>query len=91
MPENRRYNRDETFGNDDLGPLTNGTAVTPNDNVDLAEVSRAILCGTAGNVKVTFISGDVLTMECDAKLMYPISVKRIWSTGTTAGNIVSFR
>lgn len=76
-------------------PASNGVAVTPSDSVDLANVSRGLLIGTAGNVQVTFVGQSnipgtttVLT-GLSAGSVYPFRVTRVWSTNTTAGSIVS--
>jgi hypothetical protein len=72
------------------GPATDAEAVTPNDGADITDVSRGLYVGTTGNVKVTMSSGDVVTFNSMAAgIIHPIRVKRVWSTGTTAGNIVA--
>lgn len=55
--------------------------VTPNDSTDLADASRTIYITTGGNVKLTTIGGDTITINLD-KGWHPIRASRIWSTGT---------
>ena len=67
-------------------PVTNIAAVTPSDTVDLVSVTRALLVGTAGNVKVTMLGGQTVTIPV-AQGWNPVCVTRIWATNTTASNI----
>lgn len=71
-------------------PADNGTVITPSDSTDLAYVSRAIVLGTAGALKVTFLGGNVTTLPAQAAgYLWPIRVSRVWATGTTATDIVN--
>jgi hypothetical protein len=70
-------------------PAANGKSVTPDDNTDLLVASRSIYIGNAGNLKVTFIDGNIETFVNLAVGWHPIGVARIWATGTTANNIIS--
>lgn len=71
-----------------LGPIENGFSVTPNDGADLAQTTRAIWVGGAGNIKITTRGGDAITLVgVPAGTMLPIRASRIWSTGTTATSI----
>lgn len=73
------------------GPFTASSAVTPNDDADIAMISRGILVGVSGSVQVTMESGDVITIPTlVAGVVHPIRVKRVHATGTTATGIVSF-
>jgi len=64
-------------------------SVTPSDSVNLANPS-VIYVGTAGAVKVTTTQGDAVTFNGaqDGQVL-PVSVIRVWSTGTTATNILA--
>ena len=45
--------------------------------------------GTAGNVQITDANGEkVLFIGCTAGTIYPIACTQIWSTNTSASNIV---
>lgn len=70
-------------------PATDGEAVTPSDTLDLSKVSRALYVGTGGTLKVTLASGTDLTFGAIAAGWHPLRVSRVWSTGTTASDIVA--
>jgi hypothetical protein len=72
-------------------PARNAAAVTPNDSTDLTNSSRNIYVGTSGNLTVTMLDmadGTSVTLPNAPVGYHPLEVKRIWSTGTTASNIV---
>lgn len=69
-------------------PVANLANVTPSDGTDLAVFSRAIYVGTAGAVKLTTVGGQDITTPTLAVGWHPIRASRIWSTGTTASNIM---
>lgn len=71
-------------GNTDSGFLVN---ITPSDSTDLTDALRMLIVGVGGDVKITDtrdVTG-VFTLEAGN---YPIRVKRVWSTGTTATGLV---
>jgi hypothetical protein len=70
----------------------NAAVVTPDDDTDLAEVTRGVFVGGAGNLNVNMAgTGTSLTITgIAAGTFLPISVARIRSTSTTATNIVAF-
>ncbi len=71
------------------GPASSGFAVTPNDDADLGEATRALFVGTGGMLTVTMVSGAILTFDAVAdSALLPLRVSRIHQTGTTAGNII---
>ena len=71
-------------------PAVGAAEVTPNDSEDLARPSRALLIGGAGNVTVDMSNGDNVTLTgLLAGGLYPVRVKRVYATDTTATNIVS--
>lgn len=58
-------------------------------NSDLSHPVRSLYVGSAGNVRVTTINGhDVVFVGVTAGSILPISVKRVWSTNTTASNFI---
>jgi hypothetical protein len=85
---------DQSYGNiadalNAMTPADSAFAVTPNDDDDLSVVTRGVFIGGAGNLKVTLSSGDTVTFTDIAKgFVHPIRAKRIFSTGTTATNIL---
>ena len=63
-------------------------AITPSDTFNLATPS-VVYVGTSGNVKVTTPQGDVATFYNVASgTCIPVQVLQVWSTGTTATNLV---
>ena len=66
-------------------------SVTPADGSDLPDgPSMAVYIGGAGNLKVTTLKGDTLVISgLLAGCVYPFRVSRIWSTSTTATNIIA--
>jgi hypothetical protein len=66
-----------------------GLAITPSDSADLSQPVRCLQGTTAtGYIKVTLIDGTTVTFYAYQTLMYPMLVKRVWSTGTTATGII---
>jgi hypothetical protein len=64
-------------------------AITPDDNNDLANPTRGIYVGSAGDVAVVMVNGESVTFSTlAAGIVHPIGVKRVKSTGTTAANII---
>lgn len=77
------------------GPLNAGAAVTPNDGVDLVPpaglpvATRALVVGVGGTVTVNFPNGGTnITMTLPAGI-HPLSVTRVYATGTAATGIVA--
>lgn len=68
-----------------------GVAVTPNDNTDLTNTTRAIYIGGAGNLAVILDrdTSAVTFLAVSAGAVLPIRVRRVMSTGTTATNILA--
>ena len=63
-------------------------AITPADS-DLSAVQRSLYIGSAGNLKVTTVNGHEVTFSnVVAGSILPVTVKRVWSTGTTASSII---
>ena len=63
--------------------------VTPADATDLPFRPRAILVGTAGDVRMADEDGTLTTVpSLAAGVMHPFSPTQIYSSGTTAVGIV---
>jgi len=70
-------------------PATHGFPVTPNDTLDLAEVTRAIYVGSGGTLALRLLSGQTVTLAgVAAGSILPLRADRVLATGTTAGSIV---
>ena len=72
----------------DLSFPSDAAAVVPADGADLPRAGR-LFVGGAGAVKVTTIAGtDVIFPGVVAGTVLPVRVKKVFSTGTTATNMV---
>ena len=70
-------------------PAERAFAITGNDSTDLTIFPRAIYVGGAGNVKVITLGGDTVTFSgALAGTIIPVRVTRVFSTGTTATNLL---
>ena len=71
-------------------PARNAAEVTKNDAADLPFVARNLYVGTAGDLRVTLLSGAVVTYKnVPAGYEKQGRFKRVWDTGTTAADIVA--
>jgi len=70
-------------------PVRTAETVTPSDATDLSAVSRAIYVGGQGDLRVTLANGDDVTFRSAPVGWHPIRVQRVWTTGTSATDIVS--
>lgn len=71
----------------------NGVAVTASDSVDLVSVAKFLYVGVSGDVVATLASmadGTSITYKAHPVGYLKGQVKRVWSTGTTATNILAF-
>lgn len=68
----------------------NAWPVTPSDSANLQQPCNAIYIGGAGTLKVTTLKGQQVTFSgCLAGTIIPIGTTKIFSTGTSATNIVA--
>lgn len=74
-------------------PVKFGFTPSASDTVDLTYVTRSIYIGGAGAIRVT-----LKDMQTDTYVTYsaipagtslPLRIQRLWSTGTTATNLVA--
>lgn len=66
--------------------------VTPNDSTDITPGDQVLYVGTGGNVKVTTADGSTVTFtNVPSGAILPVSVRRVFSTGTTATGIIAIR
>ena len=71
-------------------PAEDGEPVTPNDGAELANASRYLWVGGAGNVHLTTIMGTEVTLEgIWGGTLIPIRARKVFATGTTATLIVA--
>lgn len=77
----------------------NAEVVTPNDSANITIGGSTIdgldngVCpyvGTTGNIKVTMVSGQIVTFtNVQGGTFMPIQIKKIFSTDTTASDFVA--
>ena len=84
------------FPNDQMptwAPADEALAVTPSDSVDLVGVppqGAKLYIGTTGDVTVNMNrTGTDITFKAVPVGWMPILVRRVYTTGTTASNIVA--
>lgn len=70
-------------------PPEEAAAVTPNDTTPLAQASRAIYVGGAGNLSVTMLGGQNVTFAVQAGTLLPLRASHVRAAGTTATGIVA--
>lgn len=72
-------------------PAGRAIAVTPNDNVDIAFVSRGVYVGGTGDLTVVMADDGTtqVFVAVPAGAVLPIAVSRVKSTGTSASSIVA--
>lgn len=72
----------------DISSAKEGAAVTLSDSATI-EGTRALYVGVSGDVKVRFVNGGIVTMKAVPVGILPACVNRVYSTGTTATDIVA--
>lgn len=71
-------------------PASNAFSVTPADGSNLTHAARALFVGGAGNIKVDTLGGDTVTFTgVLAGSILPVRILKVYSTDTTATNIVA--
>lgn len=70
-------------------PYSTAITVTPSDTVTLAQASKLIFVGSAGNLNVRMLGGTSNVFICPAGAQLPIRCDLILSTSTTASGIIS--
>jgi hypothetical protein len=73
-----------------VSPARDAAAVTPNDATPLAQVSRALYIGQAGDLAVTMAGGQAVTFQAlPGGTLLPVRVEAVLATGTTASAILA--
>lgn len=77
------------FGSGLDSPATGILPIAPSDGADLAVMPRVLMVATVGNVAVVMKDGSTGTLPAlQPGVPYPVRVKRVLATGTTATGIV---
>jgi len=71
-------------------PADSGTSITPDDNTDLLQSTRALWVGASGDIEVVLFNdtSSIILKNVPSGTMLPLIVKRVRATGTTATDIV---
>ncbi|MFG6083851.1 hypothetical protein ACEUZ9_000083 [Paracoccus litorisediminis] len=83
-------NRFSAFTHGTNAPALGAVAVTPNDNVDLAEAIRAVTVNVSGTLSFIGLDGVIYTTAALPVGTYAVSTARIRATGTTASAITGW-
>jgi len=79
----------KNFYVNDVSPANGGFSITPTDSDNCTRVTRAVYVGGAGDLKITFANNETVTfVGLVAGQTYPFRVKKVFSTGTSATNII---
>jgi hypothetical protein len=70
-------------------PVHHAIVVTPNDRADLPAATTTVYIGGAGDLRVTMLGGEGLIFRGLPVGWHAIRVTRIFSTNTTATNIIA--
>ena len=70
-------------------PPSRAFAITPDDGADLAQPIRGLMVADAGDVALTTLAGDVVTLPAlQPGVQYAVLASRVQATGTTATGLV---
>lgn len=69
-------------------PARRAEVVTPSDIADLPNSTRALYVGGAGDIEVTTVGGDTVTLTAASGFL-PLCVSRVHAAGTSATGIVA--
>jgi hypothetical protein len=78
------------------GSYQNAAPVTPDDDHDLPVPAQALYVGAPGDLRVTTVNGQTVTLPELQPGMYAIAVRRVWATipvpasAQPAGEIVAW-
>lgn len=71
-------------------PAEHAASVTPHDSTELTNYTTALYVGGEGDLKVTTVNDEAVTFsDVPVGTIIPVRVKLVWSTGTTATNILA--
>ncbi|MFF0949385.1 hypothetical protein ACFYE9_17435 [Rhizobium leguminosarum] len=79
----------EQYARPHPGTFDNALAITPDNDNDLSVAPSLIWLGTPGDVRITAMNGETVTLKNPNLLPFLFArAKRIHATGTTASDIV---
>ena len=65
-------------------PATDVSEIVPDDGTDLPYLTKALNVATNGTVRITTEAGTTTDVFVAAGVVFPLRVRRVWATGTTA-------
>ena len=68
-------------------PASSVSEIVPSDEADLDYISIGLNVATPGTVRVTTRNDTTTDVFVAAGLVFPLRVRRVWATGTTATGI----
>lgn len=70
-------------------PADGAFAIVPSDTNELAQVTRAIYVGGAGNIRVLMANGNEVTFSnLSAGTLYPFRLRKVFATGGTSVSLL---
>lgn len=69
------------------GPAADIQPVTPDDSADLPVVAIGLYVETGGTLLIVTVAGQQRTVELPYFTIFPVGVRRVAATGTTASGI----
>jgi hypothetical protein len=72
-----------------VDPAGGAFDITPSDVANLSRATRSLYVGTGGDLRVTTVYGDDVTFSnVNSGQVLPVRAIRVWSTSTTATDIL---
>lgn len=68
-------------------PASSLIEIVPDDGADLPQVLSGLNVATPGTVRVTMRDGSTGAVFVEAGTVFPLRVRRVWATDTTATGI----
>lgn len=74
---------------EEWSPAIHAFSITPNNNTDVAYLTRSIYVGVGGSIAVVMAGGEEVTfVGVQSGSVLPVRVSRVKSTGTNATNMI---
>lgn len=75
-----------------IDPADGAFDITPSDTENLTQATRGLYVGVSGDVKVDMVNGDTVTyISLAAGIVHPLRVRKVYSTDTSATNIIGIK
>lgn len=71
--------------------LRNAVAITPSDSSNLPIITKGFTVAATGTLKADFADSGTVTMTAlVVGTVYPMAIKKVYATGTTATGIIGY-